>query len=79
MLGNLKSHPGQLRDATAVVRQLSGKNFACGSRLFTKLLRLEPPPRLERGLTDYKSVRLPLADRGIFRWIEKRLERDLNP
>ena len=60
MLGNLKSHPGQLRDATAVVRQLSGKNFAYKNRL-------EPPPRLERGLTDYKSVRLPLADRGIFR------------
>ena len=67
MLGNLKSHPSQLRDATAVVRQLSGKNFARGSRLCTKLLGLEPPPRLERGLTDYKSVRLPLADKGIFR------------
>ena len=67
MLCNLKSHPVSSGMLPLLFKCIVGRHFARGSRLFAKLLGLEPPPRLERGLTDYKSVRLPLADRGIFR------------
>ena len=59
MLCNLKSHPV----SSGMLPQLLD-NFRVKT---SPVKQAKPPPRLERGLTDYKSVRLPLADRGIFR------------
>ena len=55
--------PCELRDATAVVRQLSGKNFARGEKLLTYPLGLAPrvgfEPTTYRLTGEHSTAELP--------------------